>query len=85
MTGNAAEEGARWWNTYADVPCRISLELRVPGFTVKHLLQLAPGRVIATGSPQTSDVPLRVNGELLAWSEFEMVDNRYGVRITELA
>jgi hypothetical protein len=29
-------------------------------------------------------VPLQMNGELLAWCEFEVIENRLAVRITEL-
>jgi flagellar motor switch/type III secretory pathway protein FliN len=76
--------GGAWWESFAELPCTVTLELPVPHFTVQHLLELQAGSVIDTGWRQTADIPLRVNGELLAWSEFEVVDERYGVRLTEL-
>jgi flagellar motor switch/type III secretory pathway protein FliN len=67
------------------LPCTLSLELPVVRFTVGDLLTLAPGSVVATGCHQTSDVPLRVNGLLIGWTEFEVIDDRLAVRITEQA
>ena len=57
----------------------------VPGFTVADLVHLERGRIIATRWTVGQDVPLRVNDELIAWSEFEIVQNRLAVRLTELA
>ncbi len=56
----------------------------MPRFTVRQMLDLKAGTVLDTCWSQATDLPLRVNGELLAWSEFEVVDVRYGVRLTEL-
>jgi flagellar motor switch protein FliN/FliY len=57
----------------------------VPGFTVADLVHLERGRIIASRWTVGQDVPLRINGELIAWSEFEVVQNRLAVRLTELA
>jgi flagellar motor switch protein FliN/FliY len=72
------------WSSFQQLPCYITLELPVPRFTVRQILDLKVGAVVDTQWSQATDLPLRVNGELLAWSEFEIVDDRYGVRITEL-
>ena len=57
----------------------------MPGFTVADLVRLERGGIIATRWTVGQDVPLRINGELIAWSEFEVVQNRLAVRLTELA
>jgi len=57
----------------------------VPNFTVSDLVQLEHGRIVATPWTVGQDVPLRVNDELIAWSEFEVVNNQLAVRLTELA
>ncbi|MGA8153919.1 MAG: FliM/FliN family flagellar motor C-terminal domain-containing protein [Terriglobales bacterium] len=67
------------------LPCQLSLEVAISGFTVGDLLRLKKGSVVATASPYTSDVPLRANGLLIGWTEFEVIGNRLAVRITELA
>jgi flagellar motor switch protein FliN/FliY len=67
------------------LPCTVSLELPVVHFTIGDLLTLTTGSVIATSCHQTGDLPLRVNGLLIGWTEFEVIDDRLAVRITELA
>ena len=49
------------------------------------LLRLNKGSIVETACPYTSDVPLRANGLLIGWTEFEVIGNRLAVRITELA
>ena len=68
----------------AKLTCQVSLEIPVPQFTVRDLLRLSPEDVIDTRWAQTADVPLRVNGLLLSWAEFELIGNKIAVRLTEL-
>jgi len=67
------------------LPCRLSLEIAVSRFTVGDLLRLNKGSIVETACPYTGDVPLRANGLLIGWTEFEVIGNRLAVRITELA
>ena len=62
----------------------LSLELPVVGFTVGRLLALSEGSLVQTACSQSSDIPLNVNGTLMAWTEFEVVGDRLAARITEL-
>ena len=73
------------WARVESLPCLLSVEIPLPGFTVSDLVHLECGRVIATRWTVGQDVPLRVNGELIAWSEFEVVQDHLAVRLTELA
>ena len=66
------------------LPCTLALEIPVVGFTVGRLLALAEGSLVQTASSQSSDIPLNVNGTLMAWTEFEVVGERLAARITEL-
>ena len=67
------------------LPCTLSLELPVVRFTIGDLLTLAKGSIVETACHHTSDVPLRVNHLLIGWTEFEVIDDRLAVRITEQA
>ena len=67
------------------LPCQLSLEIPVIRFTVGDLLRLSQGSIVETSCHYTSDVPLRANGLLIGWTEFEVIGNRLAVRITELA
>ena len=52
-------------------------------FTIADLLALKEGSIVETACHHTSDVPLRVNHLLIGWTEFEVVEDRLAVRITE--
>lgn len=70
---------------FAWLPCQLSLEVPIVKFTVGDLLGLNKGSIVETACFSTSDIPLRVNGLLVGWGEFEVIGNRLAVRITELA
>ncbi|HEY0759296.1 MAG TPA: FliM/FliN family flagellar motor C-terminal domain-containing protein [Acidisarcina sp.] len=67
------------------LPCTLTLDLPVVHFTISDLLQLTVGAVVETACRQTSDVPLRVNGRLMGWTEFEVLGENLAVRLTDLA
>ena len=67
------------------LPCTITLQLPVPHFTIADLMELAAGSVIETACHHTSDVPLRVNDLLIGWTEFDVIEDRLAVRITDQA
>jgi len=67
------------------LPCALSLEVPIVGFTIGDLLMLTTGSVVESSCHHTSDVPLRVNQLLIGWTEFEVIGDRLAVRITEQA
>lgn len=73
------------WRPALALPCQLTVDLPLPQFRVSDLLQLKVGSVVPTNWRLARDVPLRVNGTLIGWSEFEVVGSRLAVRLTELA
>lgn len=73
------------WQEAGWLPCKLSVEIPVPGFRVRDLLLLDVNSILDTRSASSADVPLRVNTELIGWAEFEVVRDRRAVRLTELA
>jgi flagellar motor switch protein FliN/FliY len=73
------------WVRVEALPCVLTVEISVADFRVTDLVHLSPGRIIETRWTVGLDVPLLINGELIAWSEFEIVQSRLAVRLTELA
>ena len=65
------------------LPCALTVEIPVIHFTIANLLGLKEGAIVETGFHHTSDLPLRANQLLIAWTEFEVVGDRLAVRITE--
>lgn len=81
----SAPTGQDLLDTMPWLPCTLSLELAVVGFTIGDLLKLTRGSIVRTASHHTSDLPLRVNQLLIGWTEFEVVGDRLAVRVTDQA
>lgn len=82
QTGNHDEAK---WRPLLGLSLELSVDLLIPKFRVADFLRLRPGSVISTRWRLTRDVPLRANGVLIAWSEFERSGNKLALRLTELA
>jgi flagellar motor switch/type III secretory pathway protein FliN len=67
------------------LPCTLALDLPVARFTVGDLLSMTTGSIVETSYHQSSDLPLHVNGQLVGWTEFEVVGERLAVRLTDLS
>jgi flagellar motor switch/type III secretory pathway protein FliN len=67
------------------LPCTLALDIPVINFTVGDLLSLVKGTIVETAYHQSSDLPLKVNGQLVGWTEFEVVGDRLAVRLTDLS
>jgi flagellar motor switch/type III secretory pathway protein FliN len=72
------------WAQVLPLPCRLTVDVPLPGFTVADALRLRQSSVINSHWVVGADVPLRLNGELIARGEFEVVGNHLAVRLTEL-
>ena len=77
-----SEEAA--WTHVKGLLCRLSVEVPIQHFTVRQLLDLAPGVILDTHYEEGSHVPVMVNGQLIAWGEFDVVDELLAIRLTEL-
>ena len=64
--------------------CKLTVDMPLPGFCVRDILQLKPDFVVDSHWRLDIDVPLRVNGKLIACGEFEVAGNHLAVRVTEL-
>lgn len=72
------------WRQLSWLPCDLTLDLPLARFKVRDLVQLRVGAVVETCYSRGAEIPLRANGELIGWAEFEPVADHIGVRITEL-
>jgi flagellar motor switch/type III secretory pathway protein FliN len=79
-----ADDSAAWARVRT-LACELTVELILPDVKVRHLIHLQNGLVIDSRWAVGADVPVRINGTLVAWGEFEVVAGRLAVRITELA
>jgi len=72
------------WTAVLSLPCLLTVDLPV-AFTAKGILEMGLQTVVSTSCRVGADIPLRVNGELVAWGEFGVAGNRLVLRLTELA
>jgi flagellar motor switch/type III secretory pathway protein FliN len=82
--GGEIEQDAQW-RPVLGLPCDLFVDLPLPAFRIADLLKMRPGSVIDAHWRVGQDVPLRLNGTLLGWIEFEVMGNSLAVRLTELA
>jgi flagellar motor switch/type III secretory pathway protein FliN len=82
---NESDKQEARWRPVLELPCQLTVDLPLPGFKLADFLKLQVGSVVATGWRVAQDVPLRINGTLVAWGEFEGAGHRLAVRLTELA
>ncbi|GIH97575.1 flagellar motor switch protein FliN [Planobispora siamensis] len=67
-----------------DVEMSVTAELGRTRMTVRELLSLAPGAVVELDRAAGSPVDLLVNGRLIARGEVVVIDENFGIRITEI-
>lgn len=67
-----------------DIPLEVSVELGRTTKLIKDVLKLAPGSVIELDKLAGEPVDILVNGKFLAKGEVVVIDENFGVRITEI-
>jgi flagellar motor switch protein FliN/FliY len=84
--GKTAGAAATSWglDMLRDVEMEVTCELGRTRMTVRQLLALAPGDVVELDRLAGSPADLLVNGTLLARGEVVVVDEAFGLRITEI-
>ena len=84
-SGKKTEAEQERWAAVLGLPCELTVDLELPGFTIADLLKLRAGSVLDGHWRLGQDVPLRLNGTLIGWCEFEVVKQNLAVRLTEAA
>jgi len=67
-----------------DVPLQLTVELGRARRQVRDILNLGPGSVIELNKLAGENVDVLVNGKLIARGEVVVIDENFGVRITEI-
>jgi flagellar motor switch protein FliN/FliY len=67
-----------------DIPLEVSVELGQVKMIVNDLLQLGQGSIIELGKPVGESLEIFVNNKLIARGEVVVVDEKLGVRVTDI-
>lgn len=78
------EAEARNLNMLLDIPLQVTVELGRTKHSVKEILQLASGSIIELDRLAGEPVDILVNNRLIAKGEVVVIDENFGVRITDI-
>lgn len=67
-----------------DIPVRLTVELGRTKITIKQILQLAQGSVIELDGLAGEPMDVLVNGCLIAQGEVVVVNDKFGIRVTDI-
>ncbi len=82
--GASDEEGSQNLDFLLDIPLEVSVELGRSNIIINDMLQLTQGSVVELSKNAGAPVDIYVNQKMLGKGEVIVVNDRFGVRITEI-
>ena len=67
-----------------DIPVTISMEVGNTDITIRNLLQLNQGSVVELDRLAGESLDVKVNGTLIAHGEVVVVNEKFGIRLTDV-
>lgn len=83
-TGAVNEDGSQNLEFLLDIPLEVSVELGRTSMIINNMLQLTQGSVVELSKAAGEPVEIYVNKKLLGKGEVIVVNDRFGIRITEI-
>ncbi|WP_079709456.1 flagellar motor switch phosphatase FliY [Paraliobacillus ryukyuensis] len=71
-------------NMLMDIPLQVTVELGRTTHTVKDILELSSGSIIELDKLAGEPVDIHVNNKLIAQGEVVVIDENFGVRVTDI-
>ena len=71
-------------NMILDIPVQLTVELGRTRIPIKHILQLAQGSVVELDAMAGEPMDVLVNGFLIAQGEVVVVNDKFGIRLTDI-
>ena len=71
-------------NMILDIPVQLTVELGRTRIPIKHILQLAQGSVVELDALAGEPMDVLVNGFLIAQGEVVVVNDKFGIRLTDI-
>jgi len=82
--GPAKSSGANDIDLILDIPVQLTVELGRTKIAIKNLLQLAQGSVVELDGLAGEPMDVFVNGCLIAQGEVVVVNDKFGIRLTDI-
>ncbi|WP_111976684.1 flagellar motor switch protein FliN [Algibacillus agarilyticus] len=83
-SGNITNEEKRRLDTILDIPVTISMEVGRTKINIRNLLQLNQGSVVELDRVAGEALDVLVNGTLIAHGEVVVVNDKFGIRLTDV-
>jgi len=84
LSGSAAAEGRHDIDLILDIPVQLTVELGRTRIPIRHILQLAQGSVVELDAMAGEPMDVLVNGCLIAQGEVVVVNDKFGIRLTDI-
>lgn len=82
--GGSGEGQVNDINMVLDIPVQLSVELGRTRVSIKHILQLGQGSVVELDALAGEPMDVLVNGYLIAQGEVVVVNDKFGIRLTDV-
>ena len=82
--GGSGEVPVNDINMVLDIPVQLSVELGRTRVPIKYILQLAQGSVVELDALAGEPMDVLVNGYLIAQGEVVVVNDKFGIRLTDV-
>mgnify|MGYP001359631515 CR=1 FL=1 len=79
-----SQQGQRNLNMLLDIPLKVTVELGRTKRTVEDILDLSPGSIVELDKLAGEPVDVLVNNKLIAKGEVVVIDENFGVRVTDI-
>jgi len=79
-----SEDERRKLDTIMDIPVTISMEVGRSQISIRNLLQLNQGSVVELDRVAGESLDVLVNGTLIAHGEVVVVNDKFGIRLTDV-
>ncbi len=83
-SSNLNEDESRKLETILDIPVSISMEVGRSKISIRNLLQLNQGSVVELDRVAGEPLDVLVNGTLIAHGEVVVVNDKFGIRLTDV-
>jgi flagellar motor switch protein FliN/FliY len=84
FTGSNAPETHNDIDFILDIPVQLTVELGRTKIAIKNLLQLAQGSVVELAGMAGEPMDILINGFLIAQGEVVVVNDKFGIRVTDI-
>lgn len=85
FSGQGAKPGEmREFDVILDIPVQMTVELGRTKISIRSLLQLAHGSVVELDGLAGEPLDVLVNGTLIAQGEVVVVNEKFGIRLTDI-